>query len=93
MSFCILNDILRGGFGVHEEPIRLIWETSNKSKRKLGWDETIKYLAAKLKTCHPTNVQFVKNDLELANQHKGKILFELIVDIIKSHEYIELDLN
>lgn len=32
------NDLLRGGFGIHEyeEPITLIWENSNKSKRKLN---------------------------------------------------------
>lgn len=32
------NDILRGGFGVHEyeEPIKLIWNDANKSKRELS---------------------------------------------------------
>ncbi|MRG46690.1 Barstar (barnase inhibitor) [Chitinophaga sp. SYP-B3965] len=32
------NDLLRGGFGVHEyeEPIRLIWESSEKSKTELS---------------------------------------------------------
>jgi RNAse (barnase) inhibitor barstar len=89
------NDVLRGGFGVYEyeEPIKLIWTRSNESKRKLGWDETVKYISAKLKTCHPTNIQFVKDDLDLAQQHKEQTLFELIVDIIRTHQYIELDLN
>ena len=89
------NDVLRGGFGVHdyEEPIRLIWENSDNSRQKLGWDETIKYVGATLKTCHPTNVQFVKNDLELAKQQKGQTLFDLIVDIIRSHKHVSLDLK
>jgi RNAse (barnase) inhibitor barstar len=89
------NDVLRGGFGVYEyeEPIRLIWQNSNESKEKLGWDETIKYISAKLKTCHPTNIQSVKDDLHLAQQHKGQTLFELIVDIIQTHQHIELDLS
>ncbi|GEP96124.1 barstar family protein [Chitinophaga cymbidii] len=32
------NDLLRGGFGVHEyeEPIRLVWENSEKSREELG---------------------------------------------------------
>ncbi|WP_208025543.1 barstar family protein [Niastella caeni] len=32
------NDLLRGGFGVHEynEPVKLIWENSNKSKVDLN---------------------------------------------------------
>jgi RNAse (barnase) inhibitor barstar len=89
------NDVLRGGFGVYEyeEPIRLIWQNSNESKEKLGWDETIKYISAKLKTCHPTNIQSVKDDLHLAQQHKGQTLFELIVDIIQTHQHIELELS
>jgi hypothetical protein len=89
------NDVLRGGFGVYEyeEPITLIWQNSNESKEKLGWDETIKYISAKLKTCHPTNIPSVKDDLHLAQQHIGQTLFELIVDIIKTHQHIELDLS
>ena len=32
------NDLLRGGFGVHEEgeSVKLIWEHSGKSRRDLG---------------------------------------------------------
>ena len=89
------NDVLRGGFGVYEyeEPIRLIWENSSNSRQTLGWDETVKYVDGKLKTCHPTNVQFVKHDLELAKQQKGQTLFDLIVDIIRSHKHVKLDLK
>lgn len=49
--------------------------------------------SAKLKTCHPTNIKSVKDDLYLAQQHKGQTLFELIVDIIRTHQHIELDLS
>ncbi|HMI09668.1 MAG TPA: barstar family protein [Candidatus Saccharimonadales bacterium] len=33
-----LNDVLRGGFGVHEygKPLELIWKNSQKSKTELG---------------------------------------------------------
>lgn len=86
------NDILRGGFGVHEyeEPIKIIWTNSLKSKNDLGFDATIKYLVNNLSTCHPTNIEYVKTDLEEAKLHKGKTLFEIIVDIIKEHKHIEL---
>ena len=89
------NDVLRGGFGVHEyeEPIKLIWLDSKENKINLGWDETIKYLSSKLKTCHPSNIESIKSDLELAKQHAGETLFELIIVIIKDHNYIELELN
>src|ERR1700754_3617587 len=35
------NDVLRGGFGVHdyEEPIQLIWLNSDKSRKDLGGAE------------------------------------------------------
>ncbi len=89
------NDVLRGGFGVfeYEEPVKLIWSQSNYSRTKLGWTETTKYIASKLKHCHPTNIDRVKADLELAEKQKGKTIFDLIVDIIKSHQHIELDLD
>jgi RNAse (barnase) inhibitor barstar len=90
-----LNDVLRGGFGVHdyEEPIRLVWLHSDKSRKDLGWNETVKYLSAKLTTCHPSNVESVKRNLELAETHAGKTLFELILDILKRHDHIELSLQ
>lgn len=36
------NDLLRGGFGVHEyaEPIKIVWKNSNKSRQEL--DEVIR---------------------------------------------------
>ena len=89
------DDVLRGGFGVHEydEPIRLIWLNSNKSREDLGWKETVKYVKTKLKTCHPSNIESVKKDLACAERHEGKTLFEIIVGIIQRHEHIELTLE
>jgi RNAse (barnase) inhibitor barstar len=89
------NDVLRGGFGIHdyEEPVRLLWLHSDKSRVDLGWKETVKYILAKLTTCHPSNVESVKSDLVLAQSHKGKTLFELIIDIIERHDHIELSLQ
>jgi RNAse (barnase) inhibitor barstar len=79
------SDVLGGGFGIHdyEEPIRLVWLHSVKSRKDLGWNETVKYLSAKLTTCHSSNAESVKKDLSLAKTHAGKPLFELILDIIK----------
>jgi RNAse (barnase) inhibitor barstar len=89
------HDVLRGGFGVYEygEPVRLIWLHSDKSRKDFGWEETVKYLSAMLTTCHPTNVEFVNRDLALAKNRKGKTLFELIIDIIRRHDQVELSLE
>jgi RNAse (barnase) inhibitor barstar len=86
------NDVLRGGFGVHEydEPIRIKWVNSDKSKRDLGHVETVKYIEDKLKKCHPTNMSSVGKDLELAKEGKGQMLFDIIHDIVRGHENIEL---
>jgi RNAse (barnase) inhibitor barstar len=89
------NDVLRGGFGVYEyeEPFIFLWKNSGKSKKDLGYAETIKYLEKKLKTCHPTNISFVKNDLEEAKKGNGKTLFEIIIDITHEHTHIELKIE
>jgi len=89
------DDVLSGGFGVLDidEKYQLNWENSKKSKTELNWTETIKFIEDKLKVCHPTNIEFVKKDLENAKNGIGKTLFELIVEIIKEHKQIELKLN
>ncbi len=94
-NFDALFDLLRGGFGVHdyEEPITIIWTHSGKSGQDLGWEATIRYLEAMLKTCHPTAIDSVKADLELARQCRGKTLFDMIVHFVKEHRHIELHLE
>jgi RNAse (barnase) inhibitor barstar len=89
------NDILRGGFGVHEyeEPMKMKWIHSDKSRRNLGQAETIKYLENNLKHCHPTNIPYVKKELEDMKNDKGKTLFERIIEITKTHQHIELEME
>lgn len=89
------DDVLFGGFGIHDfkEEIELNWLNSNKSKSDLGMEETIKYIQVQLKNCHPTNRRNVDNDLKLAMNGKGNTLFEIIVRIIREHQHIKLELN
>lgn len=89
------NDFLRGDFGVHEyyEPIVIIWENANKSKIDLGYNTTVKYYEEILKVCHPTNANKMKALLENAKQKNGDTLFEIIIEIIKEHDHIELILR
>src|SRR3989344_6925989 len=79
-----LNDILWGGFGLHdyEEPIIICWKNSEKSKKDFGYTETIKYFENILKTCHPSNELHVKEKLEHAKHNISKTLFDIILDII-----------
>jgi RNAse (barnase) inhibitor barstar len=88
------NDVLRGGFGQFEfnEPLTIVWNNSSKSKKDLSWNETIEFIEDKLQRCHPSNIKNVQKDLEQAKMKTGKTLFEIIVEIIRSHNHIELSL-
>lgn len=89
------NDLLRGGFGVHEygEPIRIIWKNSAKSKQDFGFGATAKYFSAMLLTCHPESVEYVQSELDRVKAHEGETVFDIIMEIIKGHEHIELVLD
>jgi len=90
-----LNDLLRGGFGVHEygEAIVIIWKNAKKSRVDFGYDATIKHYERVLTRCHPTNANSVSSLLEDAKQKKGATLFEILIQLIQSHDNIELKLK
>lgn len=86
------NDLLRGGFGVYEygEPITLIWKNANKSKHDQGYMATVAYYENIPTRSHPSNINKVKELLENAKQEMGETLFDIIIQIIKENEDIEL---
>lgn len=89
------SDVLEGGFGYFEddELITIKWENSKKSKIDLGYQATIRYLKEKLERCHPTAKEKVKKELKLAQNNKGKTIFNEIIEIIRDHKHIELILD
>lgn len=89
------DDVLSGGFGVQEvgEKYQLNWTNADKSKSDLSWTQTIEFIENKLKNCHPTNIEFVKKDLEDAKNQKGETIWEIVIGIIKEHKQIKLNLN
>lgn len=89
------NDLLWGGFGVHdyEEPIVINWSNAEKSSIDLGYDATVKHYEDMLLRCHPTNRENVKTLLNNAKQKSGETLFDILVDIIKNHKVIDLILK
>lgn len=86
------SDILTGGFGVHEyeESIKVIWSNAQKSEINFGWDATIEFLNNKIKTCHSSDIDVVKEDIKRAEKHLGDTLYHCLVNIILTHEHIEL---
>ena len=78
------NDILRGGFGVHEygEPIKIIWKNFAKSRKDFGYEATVKLYEGFLTVCHPSNVGLVQQKLSDAKSRTGETLMDIIVGII-----------
>lgn len=79
------DDILEGGFGTPDEGFVIHWKNSARSKQKLGYGETVKYLETILNTCHPLNVEHVKEKLELAKRNVGETVFDILIEIIEKH--------
>lgn len=79
------NDILRGGFGTKAGGFVLRWIDSARSRSALGHRETAQYLERKLGTCHPSNVETVREDLEACRRGEGPTLFDILVEIIREH--------
>ena len=82
------NDLLRGGFGVHEygEELHITWINAAKSKTDFGYDATVKHWEQVMKICHPDNREHVRELLQSAKDHTGDTLFDIIVDIIQDSE-------
>ncbi len=82
------NDLLRGGFGVHEygEPILLRWINFERSRVYLGFEATIKYYEKVLKTCHASNIDSMNMKLENAKKHIGFTILDMILEIILDND-------
>ena len=78
------NDLLRGGFGVHEygEKLHITWIHFSKSRKDFGYEETEKYYEKMLKKCHPSNISRVEKKLEEVRRHEGQTLLDIIIRII-----------
>jgi|GEM_PF-258601 len=87
-NLAAFNDLLRGGFGVHEysEPIKIIWINFQKSKKDLGYNALVKYYEQILPQCHPTGVEQTKKRLKDAKCRKGETLSDIIIEIIQDSD-------
>lgn len=78
-----LNDLLMGGYGVHnyQEPIKLVWLNSAKSKTDLDYPVVI------------TNNPGSMPQANLPSQAQAQTLFSTLISIIEKHKHIELVLE
>jgi hypothetical protein len=84
-NFDAFNDILGGGFGTPDGGFVLRWLHSARSRERLGFPETIRYLEAKVRRCHPQNVPYVKEDLAAARRGEGMTVFDILLEILRDH--------
>ena len=89
------DDILYGGFGVFEnkEEIEIIWKESQKSKEDLGFKATCEFYENKIRQGKPFNIELIQQKLDELTEGKGQTLFEILIEIIKSHTNITLSLE
>lgn len=79
------NDILRGGFGTPDEGFTLVWKNSEESRLRLGYPETVRQLELRLTKCHPSNREYVSQELEAAKRQEGQTVFDWLIKIIVLH--------
>lgn len=100
-SINAVDDILQGGFGVadEEEPIKIVWENSKKSKLDLGYSaQASSYKVSiwhktKINKHNPTAYSQMKEKYKKAKNNEGPTLFDDIVKVIHGHKHIELELK
>ena len=81
------DDILYGYKG------ELIWKNSQKSKEDLGFELTKEFYENKIRQGKPFNVDLIKQKLGDLMDGKGQTLFEILIEIIESHQNIKLILD
>lgn len=88
-----LNDVLRGGFGTPDEGFVLIWQHAGLSRQRLGYCETLRWLEERVDHCHPSNLAHFHERIAAARRQEGETLFDMLVEIVRDHEDIELRLD
>jgi RNAse (barnase) inhibitor barstar len=81
------DDIL---YGVDSD---ITWKDSQKSKEDLGFELTKEFYENKIRIGKPFNVKLIQQKLEDLIDGKGQTLFEILVEIIESHQNIRLILD
>lgn len=87
------DDILRGGFGTPPGGFTLVWRDAARSRRTLGYPETVRQLEQRLARCHPSNRALVAAELALARRGAGPTVFDWLTAIIAQHDDIALELR
>ena len=81
------DDILYGFRG------EIIWKDAEKSKKELGVEATKKFYENKINQGKPFNINLAQQKLDDLIDGNGQTLFEILIEILESHQNITLILN
>lgn len=81
------DDIL---YGVESN---ITWKDSQKSKEDLGFEATREFYENKISQGKPFNIKLIQQKLDDLIAGNGQTLFEILVEIIDSHQNIQLILD
>ena len=81
------DDIL---YGIDSD---ITWKNSQKSKEDLGFDLTKEFYENKLRIGKPFNVKLIQQKLDELIDGDGQTLFGILIEIIESHQHIQLVLD
>jgi RNAse (barnase) inhibitor barstar len=81
------DDILYGFQG------EITWKDAQKSREDLGSRLTQEFYENKIRQGKPFNVEMIRQKLDELMAGKGQTLFEILVEIIQSHQKITLILD
>ena len=71
----------------------ITWKNSQKSKEDLGFELTKEFYENKIRQGKPFNVKLIQQKLGDLMDGKGQTLFEILIEIIESHQNIKLILD
>ncbi|RZJ56974.1 MAG: ribonuclease inhibitor [Flavobacterium sp.] len=91
-SLDALEDLLYGNYGILKlhNGIELIWKNHQSSANALGLELTRNYYLKKIEPGSRFNKPFFKQQLAELEAGRGLTYFDKIVEIIRSHENVQL---
>lgn len=91
-SLDALNDLLYGSYGALKgaDRVRLHWIAIGKSQDDLGVECTLNWLAAKLNSPGPFNLDLINAQMDTLKRGEGETFYQIVLSIIADHPKIEL---
>jgi hypothetical protein len=71
----------------------IVWRNSEASRRKLAYEETVRWYERHLPACDVSALTWFEERLAAAQERKGQTIFDWLVEIFRSHGNIHLRLE